>query len=79
VTELEKRGFVMTDSKTNFIFAKHPGLDGGALYAALKVRGVLIRHFGTPRISDYNRITVGSREQMQAFLDAVDGIIKEVL
>jgi histidinol-phosphate aminotransferase len=79
VTELEKRGFVMTDSKTNFIFAKHPGLDGGALYAALKARGVLIRHFGTPRISDYNRITVGSREQMQAFLDAVDGIIKEVL
>ncbi len=77
--ELKKRGFELTDSKTNFIFAKHPRLDGGELYAALKARGVLIRHFHAPRICDYNRITVGSREQMQAFLDAVDGILKEVL
>ena len=77
--ELKNRGFEMTDSKANFIFAKHPRLDGGELYAALKARGVLIRHFNAPRICDYNRITVGSREQMQVFLDAVDGILKEVL
>ena len=77
--ELKNRGFEMTDSKANFIFAKHPRLDGGELYAALKARGVLVRHFNAPRICDYNRITVGSREQMQVFLDAVDGILKEVL
>ena len=77
--QLKNRGFELTDSKTNFIFAKHPRLDGEELYAALKARGVLIRHFRAPRICDYNRITVGSREQMQAFLDAVDEILKEVL
>jgi histidinol-phosphate aminotransferase len=77
--QLEKRGFALTNSKTNFVFAKHPGLDGGRLYAELKTRGVLVRHFNAPRICDYNRITIGNREQMQAFLDAVDQIMKEVL
>ena len=76
--ELQKRGFVLTDSKTNFVFAKHPAIDGEALYVGLKARGVLVRHFTAPRIRDYNRITIGSREQMQAFLDAVDQIMKEV-
>ena len=77
VTELQKRGFCMTDSKTNFIFAKHPTVDGGVLYAELKKRGVLVRHFTAERIKDYNRITVGSCEQMQALLAAVDEILEE--
>ncbi len=77
--QLRARGFVLTDSKTNFIFAKHPRIEGGELYAKLKARGVLVRHFTAPRICAYNRITVGSREQMQAFLDAVDAILQEDL
>ena len=77
VAELQKRGFCMTDSKTNFIFAKHPTVDGGVLYAELKKRGVLVRHFTAERIKDYNRITVGSCEQMQALLAAVDEILEE--
>ena len=77
--QLVSRGFVLTDSKTNFLFAKHPRIEGGELYAKLKARGVLVRHFSSPRICEYNRITVGSREQMQAFLDAVDAILEEVL
>ena len=77
--QLRARGFVLTDSKTNFIFAKHPRIEGGELYTKLKARGVLVRHFNAPRICEYNRITVGSREQMQAFLDAVDAILQEVL
>lgn len=76
---LAERGFSMTDSKTNFIFAVHPALDGKQLYLALKEKGILVRHFDTPRISSYNRITVGSREQMQALVSAIDTIMKEGL
>ena len=72
--QLKSRGFVLTDSKTNFVFAKHPALGGEALYAGLKARGVLVRHFATPRIKDYIRITIGSKEQMQTFLSAVDDL-----
>lgn len=75
--ELKKLGFVMTDSKTNFIFAKHPAIDGGALYQKLREKGILVRHFTTPRIADYNRITVGTREQMQALIDACRAILEE--
>ncbi len=75
--ELSKLGFVMTDSKTNFLFAKHPSLDGGALYRTLKERGILVRHFDAPRISDYNRITVGTKEQMTLLIDTVKQILEE--
>jgi histidinol-phosphate aminotransferase len=73
--ELKKRGFALTDSRANFVFAKHPALGGEALYTGLKERGVLVRHFAAPRTKDYIRVTIGSREQMQAFVSALDGVI----
>lgn len=76
---LSKRGFVMTESKANFIFAKHPDLDGGRLYEKLKDMGILVRHFTAPRISDYNRITIGSRAEMETLITAIDTILKEGL
>ena len=78
-TELAALGFTMTESKTNFIFAKHETADGGMLYRALKERGVLVRHFDAPRIADYNRITVGTREQMQILIDTLRTILEEIL
>ncbi len=74
--ELRARGFLLTDSRTNFVFAKHPTVSGERIYAELKARGVLVRHFTSARIKDYNRITVGSREQMEALMRALDEILK---
>ena len=74
---MQKMGFEMTDSKTNFIFAKHPAIDGGVLYEKLRERGILVRHFNAPLIAQYNRITVGTREEMQALLDAIADILEE--
>ncbi|MBQ8407323.1 MAG: histidinol-phosphate transaminase [Clostridia bacterium] len=77
VNELKKLGFEMTDSKANFIFAKHPELDGGELYARLREKGILVRHFTKEKIAQYNRITVGSREQMKELVDAISQILEE--
>lgn len=77
VRELEKLGFSMTDSSANFIFAKHERVDGGEIYRELRARGVLVRHFESPRIAQYNRITVGSREQMDALIAALTEILEE--
>lgn len=74
---LEKLGFVHTPSVSNFVFAKHPDLDGEKLYLELKKRGVLIRHFTKSRIRDYNRITVGTREQLDILLDKIKEIMEE--
>ena len=73
--ELKKRGFTFTDSKTNFIFARHEKISGSEVYSELKARGVLVRHFDKQRIAEYNRITVGSEEQMKILLDKIDEII----
>lgn len=74
--KLRSLGFRCTDSKANFIFAEHPSLDGKELYLSLKERGVLVRHFTAPAISNYNRITVGTQEQMERMLQEIDSILK---
>ncbi len=72
---LKALGFVMTDSKANFLFAKHPAFTGGEIYRALKEKGILVRHFDKPRISDYLRITIGTDEQMDALITALKAIL----
>lgn len=75
---MQKMGFLTTDSKANFIFAKHPKMDGGMLYEKLRERGILVRHFTNPLIAQYNRITVGTKEQMQALIDTIADILEEI-
>lgn len=76
--QLQEMGFAVLDSVSNFLFAKHTAIAGGELYRRLKDKGVLVRHFAKPRLSDHIRITVGSKEQMQAFLDKVNEILEEI-
>ena len=76
--ELEKRGFTVLKSKANFLFAQSTEVDGETLYLELKKRGVLVRHFTSGRISNFNRITIGTKEQMLRLLSAVDEIIREI-
>lgn len=71
-------GFYLTDSSANFLFAAHPDIGGGDLYRRLKEKGVLVRHFDTPRICDFVRITVGSREDMAVFLTKTNEILEEI-
>ncbi|NMA06284.1 MAG: aminotransferase class I/II-fold pyridoxal phosphate-dependent enzyme, partial [Ruminococcaceae bacterium] len=63
--KLKEMGYLQTDSKANFVFIKHPYLSGGDVYERLRDNGVLVRHFGKERISDYLRITIGSEEDME--------------
>ena len=74
---LVKLGFTCLPSKANFLFIRHPSLDGKQLYLALKEKGVLVRHFDTPRLRDYNRVSIGSREQMNGFFAALTAILEE--
>ena len=77
IDELEKLGFTMTDSKANFIFVKHKNISGEKLYSKLRERGILVRHFTKPRIEEYNRITIGSRAQMEELVEAIKTILEE--
>ena len=67
--QLRGMGFTVLPSRTNFLFVCREGLDGGAIYRGLKDRGVLVRHFDQARIQNFVRVTVGTPEQMNIFLE----------
>ena len=50
---------------------------GETFYKELKSRGILIRHFTTETIKDFNRVTIGTKEQMEVFIKEVKEILKE--
>lgn len=77
VEELAKRGFETLPSCANFIFTRKPALSGDVLYTRLRDKGVLVRHFTKEPIRDFLRVTIGTPEEMQFFLKAIDVIIKE--
>ena len=72
---LASLGFEVLPSAANFIFARHPEKDGGELAAALRARGIIVRHFRQERIEQFLRITIGTEEQCLALVAA----LKELL
>ena len=75
--ELTNLGFYVIPSRANFVFAKSDKISGEELYTKLKARGILVRHFTKERIKDYNRITIGTLEQMEALICAIKEILEE--
>ena len=70
------KGFYVLKSQTNFLFAKHPSISGDELYQKVKAQGLLIRHFNTPGIEDFVRITIGTPEQMSELRKVIEGILR---
>lgn len=67
--ELGRLGFVFPEPKANFIFARHPKCDAQKLFEELKAHNIYVRHWNTERIRDYLRITIGTKEEMDALFD----------
>jgi len=76
-SELRKMGFTHTLSKANFIFARPPMGNAKEIYEKLYERKILVRYFSGERVKEYLRISVGSREQMDAFLSGIREIMEE--
>lgn len=77
--QLKNLGFTFPDSKSNFIFAKHESVEASVIFEELKKRGIYVRYFSKPqRISNYLRISIGTDEEMQVFIDELEKILKGV-
>jgi histidinol-phosphate aminotransferase len=72
---LRQRGFEVLPSQANFVFARHPDHSGEALAKGLRQRAVLVRRFAEPRISDFLRISIGTPEQCDALIAALEDIL----
>ncbi|MGO4373911.1 aminotransferase class I/II-fold pyridoxal phosphate-dependent enzyme, partial [Paenibacillus sp. MCAF20] len=73
--ELAALGFKVTDSKANFVFASYPDKPAVSIFQQLRDKGVLVRYFAQPRIDEYLRISIGTDEEMDAFLQAIKEIV----
>lgn len=73
--ELKKLGFSYPDSMSNFIFATHSHMKATDIFKALREKNIFVRYFNLPRIDNYLRISIGTDEEMDIFLDA----LKEIL
>ena len=74
--EMKKLGFSFADSMANFIFATHKTVPAEELFAEAKKNKIYVRYFKKPRIDNYLRITIGTREEMEALLQFFKDYIK---
>ena len=72
---LAELGFSFTDSKANFIFATHESVRAREIFEKLKEKHIYVRYFDLPRIDNYLRITVGTDEEMEKLVEALEGIV----
>lgn len=66
--ELKALGFTFQDSKANFIFAAHKTCPAKQIFEALRAKHIYVRYFAKPRIDNYLRITIGTREEMEQLI-----------
>lgn len=78
VKALQEQEFQVVPSKANFVLARHPKCSGEDLAAALRARGIIVRHFKLPRIEQYLRITVGTDDECRTLVDALKEILPEL-
>ncbi len=77
VKKLEGLGFETLPSSTNFILTKNKKISGCELFKKIKENGILVRHFNSPRVRDYVRITIGEFVDMQKLFTVIEKIMEE--
>ncbi len=73
--QLRDMGFDVPDSRANFVFPMHPRVPARTLFEGLRARGILVRYFDKPRISNRLRITIGTDAEMDAVVQALRELI----
>ena len=74
-TALRGLGYVVPDSYANFVLARRPGVDQTSITAALAARGILVRHFTSHGLGDALRVSIGTDDEIDAFL----GVLRELV
>ena len=75
--EMSLLGCQVLPSQANFLFLRHPKVDGETYFQQLRQNGILVRHFDNPKIKDYIRVTIGTQDEMEQFLRVSREIIAQ--
>lgn len=79
VKKMKDMGFLVIPSVANFIFISHPLLPASIIYQQLREKGILVRYFNKPRIDDFLRVSIGSDDEMERFLQDITEIVQKHL
>jgi len=74
--ELKKMGFEVLESAANFLFISHKNTAASEIFDKLKSRGIYVRYFNKPRLDNHLRVTVGTDDEMDEFLDEIKDIVR---
>ena len=74
--ELKALGFSFQDSMSNFIFATHETCPAGKIFEALREKHIYVRYFPKGRTNNFLRITIGTQEEMQTFINVLKDYLK---
>ncbi|MBO7089305.1 MAG: aminotransferase class I/II-fold pyridoxal phosphate-dependent enzyme, partial [Lentisphaeria bacterium] len=74
---LRAMGFIVPDSKTNFLFAEYPGVPGEYIFTELKKRNIYVRWWPKERIKNRLRITIGTDAEMETVYKEIEKILAE--
>lgn len=72
---LRRRGFEVFPSQTNFLWVRPDAIDASELFQELKSRSIHVRHFAGELTGAYLRITIGTNEEMDSLISAIDSIL----
>jgi len=75
-TRLETLGFRVLPSQTNFVLVTHPEHDAAQVFVGLRQRGILVRHFNTDALRDYLRISIGTDDEMESLIEALEDLCR---
>ena len=74
--ELKALGFSFQDSVSNFIFAAHETCPAEKIFEALREKHIYVRYFPKGRTNNFLRITIGTQEEMQTFINVLKDYLK---
>ncbi len=74
----QQLGFHCLDSSANFLFITHRKAGAKEILQALRNKQIYVRHFDVPRLSDYLRVTIGTKEEMEAVYDCLSSYLVRI-
>ena len=69
---LTELGFEVLPSQANFVLARHVEHDAAQLFASLRERGILVRHFNTDALRNFLRISIGTDDEMNSLIETLE-------
>ena len=70
-------GITVLPSATNFLFVKADPEDASGVQRQLRSEGILVRHFGAPRLKAWLRVSIGTQDDMETVAAALIRLIPE--